>query len=639
VVDQEGEGGRSGRFCGSVDDPDRYHIEDGAFSVRHGHGRVYQASDQNGQKVALKHLLDLGTADFDRVRKRHLDIACVDHDGLLCAHDCFIGTFRRANEPHEAVTSEDFEDLFVVSNWVDGEDFDPVAATALEAARIVQSVAEALDVLHNNPRSPLAHLDVKPSNVRIGPDQSVFLLDFEAARPANDSVRSSAVGLLRFMAPEQRRPDATSSTTADIYPLGVMLYESILGLAPLDLRDTDIDDVAVAARLKGVADPVGFACLVLKAVEHDPSKRPTARALAAELAETATRRRRRLLRRTRHRLIGAGTIIVIVIVIAFTVGLEVMNATTSDPVLESTVLVSDSTIPNTTALDPVPVSTVSNTTTTVQVPELSISIQNLVTDGEAMREDTSFVRLLTQPVLTCPTSDCVIAGTLRSSNETYDRAICTLEGDRVTNGQDRSPDDDANPLLYESTNWFGVETTNNVGATVRGFVPSTWIAPRDRNRLQLPQCDEVDFEPSSGTSSANSVDVTPSAELDAVVAALDGSCSRNGPLLDALRNEASASIVSANTPTQDQIDTLQSALDDFSPNPVFANLPEVSEPSLTRALAEILDQNEAIVSSFTAAIEALEQDDRATAIDNFIAGDRQISRLADSIRNLGTSNC
>ena len=113
-----------------------------------------------------------------------------------------------------------------------------------------------------------------------------------------------------------------------------------------------------------------------------------------------------------------------------------------------------------------------------------ITVDNRVTNGSGMREDTIAVRLTTKPWINCGSRGCNIDGTERSSGGTYDAAICQTVGERTTNGHDGSSADDANPELYESTRYYGVRLGNGTF----GYVSEVWIRAADRGGLGLPNC-------------------------------------------------------------------------------------------------------------------------------------------------------
>ena len=115
---------------------------------------------------------------------------------------------------------------------------------------------------------------------------------------------------------------------------------------------------------------------------------------------------------------------------------------------------------------------------------LVITVDNRVTNGLGMREDSTAVRLTTKPWTYCGSRGCNINGTERSSGGTYDAAVCQTVGERTTNGHDGSSADDANPELYESTRYYGVRLGNGTF----GYVSEVWIRAADRGGLGLPNC-------------------------------------------------------------------------------------------------------------------------------------------------------
>lgn len=113
-----------------------------------------------------------------------------------------------------------------------------------------------------------------------------------------------------------------------------------------------------------------------------------------------------------------------------------------------------------------------------------LTVDNRVTNGAGMREDTTPARLTTQPWTFCGRRGCNIDGTERSSGQTYSSAICQTTGERTTNGNDSDPSDDANPARFESTRYYGVRL-----ADARfGYVSEVWIRATDRGGLGLPAC-------------------------------------------------------------------------------------------------------------------------------------------------------
>jgi lysophospholipase L1-like esterase len=117
-------------------------------------------------------------------------------------------------------------------------------------------------------------------------------------------------------------------------------------------------------------------------------------------------------------------------------------------------------------------------------PRHIITVDNRVTNGMGMREDSTPARLTTQPWTFCGRRGCNINGTERSTGGTYDAAVCQTFGERTTNGHDTNASDDANPERFESTRYYGVRLPDGVF----GYVSEVWIRAADRGGLGLAPC-------------------------------------------------------------------------------------------------------------------------------------------------------
>jgi WD40 repeat protein/serine/threonine protein kinase len=155
-------------------------------------------------------------------------------------------------------------------------------------ARIGVQVADALEHAH---KQGVLHRDVKPSNLLLDRQGTVWVTDFGLAKAHDqpDLTHSGDVlGTLRYMPPEAF--DGKADARGDVYSLGLTLYE-LLALRPA-FDETDrhklIKQVtaAVPPRLGrlNAAVPRDLATVVEKAIDRDPARRyPTAGALAADL--------------------------------------------------------------------------------------------------------------------------------------------------------------------------------------------------------------------------------------------------------------------------------------------------------------------------------------------------------------------
>lgn len=122
-----------------------------------------------------------------------------------------------------------------------------------EAIKIILPIAEALDFAHKN---QIVHRDVKPSNILITDDGTPLLSDFGIAKVIEDEETMDgltsaglAIGTPEYMAPEQWE-GKTVDGRADIYALGVILYEMITGRPPFKA------DTVPAVMVQVLRDPL-----------------------------------------------------------------------------------------------------------------------------------------------------------------------------------------------------------------------------------------------------------------------------------------------------------------------------------------------------------------------------------------------
>jgi hypothetical protein len=187
---------------------------------------------------------------------------------------------------------------YLVMELLQGESLDARLARAgplapADAVRIVAAAADALEVAH---RGGIVHRDVKPGNVFVTTGGDVKLLDFGIASAAGETALTGGdlLGTAAYLAPERvLGHDATPA--ADIYALGVLLYELLAGRPPFTGESGPALAMAqVHARpapLGAVAPqvPPALAAACASALAKDPAARPrSAAALAALLRSTLT---------------------------------------------------------------------------------------------------------------------------------------------------------------------------------------------------------------------------------------------------------------------------------------------------------------------------------------------------------------
>jgi serine/threonine protein kinase len=180
--------------------------------------------------------------------------------------------------------SEHEGDPYLVMKYVEGETLeDRLQRGALplnESLRIMTSVAEALTYAHGQ---GVLHRDVKPSNIILGENGTPYLTDFGLARlvrgGASTLSQGAMIGTPHYISPEQATGKSELDARADVYSLGVVLYELVVGRVPYS-GDTPFSIVhdhiyaPIPAPSTVNADvPQEVEAVLLKALAKDPAER------------------------------------------------------------------------------------------------------------------------------------------------------------------------------------------------------------------------------------------------------------------------------------------------------------------------------------------------------------------------------
>jgi serine/threonine protein kinase len=172
-------------------------------------------------------------------------------------------------------------------------------------AAVFARLAGALAHLH---RLGIAHGDLKPTNVLLGPGGHPYLIDFNLAGRAGDSMLRCG-GTLPYMAPERLRLLLGTSNnpgpadSADVYSLGVVVFEALTGRLPFepparaDMHATAADLLRQSAT--GGRRPSGVPGALASSVERCLAADPAARPAAADVEQALARWLRRRVQRAR----------------------------------------------------------------------------------------------------------------------------------------------------------------------------------------------------------------------------------------------------------------------------------------------------------------------------------------------------
>lgn len=247
-----------------------------------GGGQVYRATNASGQSFALKLLGTAADLEPEAARarfKREVEILRqLDHPALATLVDHGV---------------DDELGPYLVMPLIPGQTLRAAIAGAKlcpeAAVLLIEPIASAVAALHDR---SLIHRDLKPDNVMITPDGRVVVVDLGLAwgpQFTRHSVDGAAIGSVPYMAPEQIEGSGVG-TAADVWALGVMLYELVAGKRPFARQRASEE---AAAALVGAYAPIDavdprvppeIARLVAQSLDRAPGARPSAQALATELA-------------------------------------------------------------------------------------------------------------------------------------------------------------------------------------------------------------------------------------------------------------------------------------------------------------------------------------------------------------------
>jgi eukaryotic-like serine/threonine-protein kinase len=211
---------------------------------RGGMGAVYEAlrvDNEFNKRVAIKLVKRGMDTDFilRRFRKERQILAALDHPHIALLLD--------------GGTTDDGLPFFVME-YIEGRPlYSYCDAHQLNIAERLKLFRAICDAIHYAHQKQVVHRDIKPSNVLVTAEGIPKLLDFGIAKLLNpdlggDITHDPTATAMRLMTPEYASPEqvqgAPTTTTTDVYSLGVLLYELLTGHRPYRLRNRAPHEIA-----------------------------------------------------------------------------------------------------------------------------------------------------------------------------------------------------------------------------------------------------------------------------------------------------------------------------------------------------------------------------------------------------------
>jgi serine/threonine protein kinase len=243
---------------------DRYRI----ISVlgQGGMGAVYRAVDERlGSPVAVKENLNLADEFARQFKREAVTLASLRHPALPRVADYF--AYPRQGQ-------------YLVMDYIEGEDLRQRIERAgglpdKDVVLIGEAVCEALTYLHTR-IPPVIHRDIKPGNIKITPDQMVYLVDFGLVKQdyGDQATTTGARAMTPGYSPPEQYGSARTDARTDIYSLAATLYAALTGSIPEDSITRAARNVPLTPVLSlSPQSSMHLATVIEKGLELNPDQR------------------------------------------------------------------------------------------------------------------------------------------------------------------------------------------------------------------------------------------------------------------------------------------------------------------------------------------------------------------------------
>lgn len=249
---------------------------DGRYEVQEiigvgGMSVVYKAYDNfDDRTVAIKILKDefLNNEEFKRRFKNESKaIALLSHENIVRVYDVNFG------EKLQYIVME-YIDGITLKEYINKQN----SLTWNDALYFMTQILRAVQHAHDK---GIVHRDIKPQNIILLPNGTLKVTDFGIARFSRTETKTlteQAIGSVHYIAPEQAKGEPTDER-ADIYSMGVVLYEMLAGKVPFDSENAvSIALMQVQANAEKLTQinpniPKGLEQICIHAMQKNPDDR------------------------------------------------------------------------------------------------------------------------------------------------------------------------------------------------------------------------------------------------------------------------------------------------------------------------------------------------------------------------------
>ncbi len=237
-----------------------------------GMADVYRGQDLAVNRTVAVKILKAEYRDNEELVRRFMNesraISVLNHPGIVKVYDV-------------SVTDKVYYIAMEFINGITLKEYIEQRGEPLTYKEVVHFIQQVLRVLQHAHDKGIVHRDIKPQNIMILEDGSIKVMDFGIARLARSEIHTAeeqAIGSVHYISPEQAQ-GADTDHRADIYSVGIMMYEMLTGTLPFE------DENAVSIAIKHISDqarpllqvnpsvPQGLADITGKAMSKAPKDR------------------------------------------------------------------------------------------------------------------------------------------------------------------------------------------------------------------------------------------------------------------------------------------------------------------------------------------------------------------------------